>query len=41
MQIFGLLAIPEFRQGVQKLKDDLEKAGVEITPEVSAGIYSM
>ncbi|KAF8592375.1 hypothetical protein K439DRAFT_1378447 [Ramaria rubella] len=33
MQLLRLLANPEFRKSVQKLRDDLEKAGVNVNPE--------
>lgn len=38
LQLFKLLANSEFRKGVQKLRDDLVKAGVNVEPEVRASL---
>ena len=34
MQLFGLMVNPAFRKGVQKLREDLANAGVNVDPEV-------
>jgi hypothetical protein len=36
IQLFKLLANPAFRKGLQKLRDDLANAGVNVNPEVRA-----
>jgi hypothetical protein len=40
LQLFKLLANTEFRKGVQKLRDDLAKAGVNVDPEVRGYLHN-
>jgi hypothetical protein len=39
MQLFKLMANPAFRKSVQKLREDLANAGVNVDPEVCLSVH--